>query len=269
MGRKANDMKRFFAVLLCTCTLFCLAGCSSYPLKNRGAASVTFYDEPHEEESAFDQAGWYGQWSSLTIKYSDALTLRRYVNSIRDWQDDNAVGRLPFTFVGQFEVLNNDHTYFFTEDGTVYFDHYYGRLSDKGLEFLLSFREAAAEAEAEKQEEQQEPGELTITLYAEPMSDGIVLNTETYSKALEGATLTIPTAAEAEKLLGIVESIPGWTDDNIVDRMPFTFIGEFKLSEKEHTYYFTADGTLYYDHYFAELNEEDTAFLLSLCEAGE
>lgn len=269
MGRKANDMKRFFAVLLCTCTLFCLAGCSSYPLKNRGAASVTFYDEPHEEESAFDQAGWYGQWSSLTIKYSDALTLRRYVNSIRDWQDDNAVGRLPFTFVGQFEVLNNDHTYFFTEDGTVYFDHYYGRLSDKGLEFLLSFKEAAAEAKEARQEAEWEPGDLLITLYAEPIQDGLVLYHETYPEVLEGATRIIPSAAEEEKLLGIVESIPGWTDDNIVDRMPFTFIGEFKFSEKEHTYYFTADGTLYYDRYFAELDEEDTAFLLSLCEAGE
>ena len=262
-------MKRFLAVLLCTCTLFCLAGCSSYPLKNRGAASVTFYDEPHEEESAFDQAGWYGQWSSLTIKYSDALTLRRYVNSIRDWQDDNAVGRLPFTFVGQFEVLNNDHQYYFTEDGTVYFDHYFGRLSDKGIEFLLSFKGAAAEAEAEKQEEQQEPGELTITLYAEPMSDGIVLNAEAYPKALEGAGRITPSKADEEKLLGIVESITAWNDDNIVDRMAFMFIGEFRFIEKEYTYYFTADGTIYYDHYFAELNAEDTAFLLSLCEAGE
>ena len=260
-------MKRFYAVLLCACALISLVGCGAYPLKNEGAASVSFYYEPMSEELAFAE-GW-NVGASMMLKYSDAQKLRGYVNSIKDWQDDYAANRLPFTFVGQFSLLGNDFTYFFTEEGMVFFDHYLGRLSDKGIEFLLSFREAAAEAEAEKQEEQQEPGELTITLYAEPMSDGIVLNTETYSKALEGATLTIPTAAEAEKLLGIVESIPGWTDDNIVDRMAFTFIGEFKFSEKEHTYYFTADGTLYYDHYFAELDEEDTAFLLSLCEAGE
>ena len=128
-------------LLICAALLTCLACAGSYPIKNKGAAGVLFYNEPLDEETAFN-TDWFPKdmYTGGTVQYSQALTLRKYVNSISSWTDDHYCDRKLFTFAGQFQVLNNDRIFYFTEDGTVYFDHCYGRLSEKGTEFLLSLK---------------------------------------------------------------------------------------------------------------------------------
>ena len=135
-------MKRIVLIALSVIMAFACVGCAGKsPLKNRGAASVLFYNEPMEEGEAFG-TNWLSQdkYTGGLIKYRDALKLRRYVNSIKNWTDDDYCDRKEFIFIGEFQVLNNACVYYFTEDGTVYYDHYFGRLSDKGLEFLMSLK---------------------------------------------------------------------------------------------------------------------------------
>ena len=135
-------MKKTVLFALCIIMLFACVGCAgNRPLKHKGAASVLFYNEPMEEGEAFN-TDWLSpdRYTGGTVEYKDALKLRKYVNSIKNWMDDHYCDRKLLTFIGQFQMLNNEFVYYFIEDGTVYYDHYYGRLSDEGLEFLMSLK---------------------------------------------------------------------------------------------------------------------------------
>ena len=54
-----------------------------------------------------------------------------------------------------------------------------------------------------------------------------------------------------------------WWDDNLVDRLPFYFDGEFELESRE--YYFAyEDNIIYHGHHFTQIREEDMQFIASL-----
>ena len=130
-------MKRSIAIILIACTLLALAGCRAYPIEHKGATLVYIYYKPLSEEKAFSSVDSFGLWKAGTISSSDGKKLRSFINSIRDWQDDNLANREPFVFSGFIQVLKNaDPIYYFTEDGFIYHDHYFGKLPDKGIELL-------------------------------------------------------------------------------------------------------------------------------------
>ena len=54
--------------------------------------------------------------------------------------DDSAVDRLPFEFVGEIVIENNEHKVYFTADGIVYTDHYFTMAN---LGFVLQMKERA------------------------------------------------------------------------------------------------------------------------------
>lgn len=147
-----TDIKAFFFSIvldLILCAVLCtsLACAGSYPIKNAGAASVLFYNEPQPEQTALNEKeSFRGEWKEAAVTYKQAKQLRRYVNSIDRWNDDAVIDRKAYVFAGEFRFLNNEGTYYFTERGTVYFRRdvswYSGQLSEKGAEFLLSLRPA-------------------------------------------------------------------------------------------------------------------------------
>lgn len=131
-------MKRFLCVFLLAAAVFCLAGCAEGPIKTKAETSVTFYSAPKAEEEVLGSPAVWNAGNA--IEWRNALTLRKYVNAVKSWTDDNAANREPFEFIGEFMVKDSGRVFFFTEDGTLYYDHFYGRLSDEGREFLMGLK---------------------------------------------------------------------------------------------------------------------------------
>lgn len=129
-------MKRFLCMIVLLAAVLCLAGCAARgPIKKTAETCLSFYSEPKAEEEVLGTpAVWY---AGRAIDWGCARMLRRYVNAIASWTDDCAANHKPFEFIGEFYVRNGD-IFYFTEDGTLYYDHYFGKLSDEGREFLMS-----------------------------------------------------------------------------------------------------------------------------------
>ena len=70
---------------------------------------------------------------------------------------------------------------------------------------------------------------------------------------------------QADKLKDILDDVDEWVDDHSVDRLAYYFDGDFELSDREHSYYFTYEyNVIYYDHYFAEIPAEDMQYIKDL-----
>lgn len=70
---------------------------------------------------------------------------------------------------------------------------------------------------------------------------------------------------QADKLKDILDDVDEWVDDHSVDRLAYYFDGDFQLSDREHSYYFTYEyNVIYYDHYFAEIPADDMQYIKDL-----
>lgn len=99
-----------------------------------------------------------------------------------------------------------------------------------------------------------------ITFYEEPVKE-----------AQNGkSTLTVSLSRDlnkeqADKLKDILDDVDEWVDDHSVDRLAYYFDGDFELSDREHSYYFTYEyNVIYYDHYYAEISAEDMQYIKDL-----
>ncbi len=93
------------------------------------------------------------------------------------------------------------------------------------------------------------PESGTVTFYSAPTPEF------TQPASSESVDLT---SDQAEILKNILDNVAGWTDDNTVNRLPFTFDGEFRLGKDGTTYYFTYGlDLLYYGHCFGMIPPED------------
>lgn len=69
----------------------------------------------------------------------------------------------------------------------------------------------------------------------------------------------------ASEINRILDRAYNWTDDRLVDRLPYYFDGNFELADREDIYYFTYEyNVIYYDHYFAEISDEDMKYIRDL-----
>ena len=76
---------------------------------------------------------------------------------------------------------------------------------------------------------------------------------------------------QVEKLKNIIDSVDEdkWVDDHLVDRLAYYFDGDIQFADREHTYRFTYEyNVIYYNHYFAEIPEEDMQYIKSMAENG-
>ena len=85
-----------------------------------------------------------------------------------------------------------------------------------------------------------------------------------------GGTVTVRLSRDlneeqADKLKDIIDDVDEWVDDHSVDRLAYYFDGNFELSDREHSYYFTYEyNVIYYDHYYAEISAEDMQYIKDL-----
>jgi len=99
----------------------------------------------------------------------------------------------------------------------------------------------------------------TINFYSEPTREG------TEPEIVSSLELTIE---QERKIKRIIDNVKEWTDDHSVDRLAYYYDGEIKLSGREFIYYFTYEyNVVYYDHYFAEISENDMNYIKSITEA--
>jgi len=70
---------------------------------------------------------------------------------------------------------------------------------------------------------------------------------------------------QGARLNETLNKVGHWTDDHMVNRLAYYFDGEFELSGREHTCYFTYEyNVIYFDHYFAEISQEDMEYIMTL-----
>lgn len=93
------------------------------------------------------------------------------------------------------------------------------------------------------------PGSGTVTFYSAP--------TPEFTRPASSESVDL-TSDQAETLKNILDNVAEWIDDNTVNRLPFTFDGEFQLDGEETTYYFTYEhDIIYYGHCFGTVPPED------------
>lgn len=96
----------------------------------------------------------------------------------------------------------------------------------------------------------------TIRFYSEA--------TKEFTDPVSATSIELSKAQEKE-LKRILKNVKQWVDDRLVNRLPYYFDGEFKLSDGEFVYYFTYEhDVIYYDHYFAKITTEEMQFIKSI-----
>ncbi len=73
------------------------------------------------------------------------------------------------------------------------------------------------------------------------------------------------TKKQEKEIKRIFDGVKEWTDDHSVDRLAYYYDGEIKLFDREFIYYFTYEyNVVYYDHYYAEISEDDMKYIKGL-----
>lgn len=99
--------------------------------------------------------------------------------------------------------------------------------------------------------------------------DGPVKEAQASKKSITVGHSVELTQEQADKLKAVVDNVDEWTDDHMVDRLAYWFNGHFELADREFEYYFTYQyNVIYYDHYFAEIPEDDMRFIMELNPGG-
>lgn len=100
----------------------------------------------------------------------------------------------------------------------------------------------------------------TISFYAEPTRE----NTEPV--VVDSSSLAKKQAKEFQK---IIDDVDEWIDDHSVNRLAYYFDGHIEFSGDKTLYYFTYEyNVIYYDHYFAEIPEEDMQVIKDIATAN-
>jgi len=100
--------------------------------------------------------------------------------------------------------------------------------------------------------------ETVIKFYEEPTKEG---------REQEVVATIELTEEQIQTVKNILEGAKEWDDDYAVDREAYYFNGEIIFPDSEHIYYFTDEYNLvYYDHWFAEIHNEDMEYIMEFGE---
>ncbi len=116
------------------------AGGESYGLDQAG--TVSFYAAPTEEAPTLNRIKPVRYLAQLTAEQADRID--RILNSVDMWQDDNIVNRTPFYFDGELKLANSDRVVYFSDESNVlYYDHYYAKISEEDMQYLMNIGQPA------------------------------------------------------------------------------------------------------------------------------
>ena len=96
----------------------------------------------------------------------------------------------------------------------------------------------------------------TVNFYSEPV--------EEFHSPESSFSLDL-TKDEAAELKRIVDGVENWTDDHLVDRLPFWFDGEFELKGNDNPYHFAyKDNIVYCGSLFTQISDEEMLYIRML-----
>ena len=139
----AKGKRRIFAVRVAAAAVAvliafaCFSSCRRGPTFKNSALTVSLYDAPVN-----DQAGEKGVVvSSYTPDKKETRKIINALNSVSRWSDDSAVDRDAFMFVGEIQLGDDPEKVYFTVDGIVYYDHWFGVLSGDSIGLILGLKD--------------------------------------------------------------------------------------------------------------------------------
>ena len=116
-----------------------------------------------------------------------------------------------------------------------------------------------------RNQNEKEPDESNKVYGTAVFYDGPVKEAQASKRSITVGHSIELTQEQADKLKAVVDNVNEWTDDHMVDRLAYWFDGHFELADREFEYYFTYQyNVIYYDHYFAEIPEEDMDYIRGL-----
>lgn len=99
--------------------------------------------------------------------------------------------------------------------------------------------------------------ETVIKFYEEPTKEG--------REPEVVATIEL-TEEQIQTVKNILEGAKEWDDDYAVDREAYYFNGEIIFPDSEYIYYTDEYNLIYYDHWFAEIHNEDMEYIMEYRE---
>lgn len=110
------------------------------PSEEAITAEIRFYDEPTEEYIQPNVA------SEVQLTSDEAERLKQIINGVEEWRDDRMVDRLTFFFSGEIEFSHSDMVYYFEyQYNDIYYDHYFGQISEEDMAYIKGFDTQSAE----------------------------------------------------------------------------------------------------------------------------
>ena len=120
-----------------------------------------------------------------------------------------------------------------------------------------------------RNQNEKEPDESNKVYGTAVFYDGPVKEAQASKRSITVGHSIELTQVQADTLKAVVDNVEEWTDDHMVDRLAYWFDGHFELADREFEYYFTDQhNVVYYDHYFAEIPEDDMRFIMELNFGG-
>ncbi|MBR5273364.1 MAG: hypothetical protein IKU25_08265 [Clostridia bacterium] len=114
------------------CTMFRI----SVSVGTELSGNVKFYTEATKERKEPVIA------TSIELSKDQIKELRKIIDSVQKWTDDDSVDRLPYYFDGEFKFSDRGYIYYFSYDANViYFDHYCAVISDDQMQFIKNINQ--------------------------------------------------------------------------------------------------------------------------------
>lgn len=103
---------------------------------NNISGTIKFYYEPAKE---FTEPVGGGQLSLNNHGKSQEIIkeLKAIITNVDEWVDDDTADRDTFYFNGEIEFSDSDTVYYFSyEHRIIYYDHYYGEISEEEMQYI-------------------------------------------------------------------------------------------------------------------------------------
>ncbi len=104
---------------------------------NNISGTIKFYYEPTKEFTEPVGEGITSLSSNHGEAYKIIKELKTIIENVGEWIDDYAVNRDAFYFNGEIKFSDSDTVYYFSyEHRIIYYDHYYGEITEEEMQYI-------------------------------------------------------------------------------------------------------------------------------------
>ncbi len=122
-------MKKLIGFLLALVCVLGLVGCSDKDT----TGTIKFYSEPTKEFTDPVSA------TSFELSKDQIGKIKKVLDNVEEWVDDNLVNRLEYYFDGEFQLSDREFVYYFAyENNVIYYDHCIGKVGAEEMQVIKS-----------------------------------------------------------------------------------------------------------------------------------